>query len=190
MAVLHQGCSEPPRLPGRPPGCGLLPWSPPPRPVVMSSCSCGWQAVKKSLEAGSHFKENCFILLLPKGQLSRLRDWELQLHPQDGADQDVARLLLIQALWEGSTVHTSSREVGVGQGWALRWGVPQCGLREAPRWWDMGPRGQCGGEGSGGKGPGLRWRDAASTRTRSSGTYILGGSYKTEGLKQVEEKWK
>ena len=50
--------------------------------------------------------------------------------------------------------------------------------------------GQCGGEGSGGKGPGLRWRDAASTRTRSSGMYILGGSYKTEGLKQVEEKWK
>ena len=44
----------------------------------MSSCSCGWQAVKKSLEAGSHFKENCFILLLPKGQLSRLRDWELR----------------------------------------------------------------------------------------------------------------
>ena len=43
---------------------------------------------------------------------------------------------------------------------------------------------------SGGKGPGVRWRDAASTRTRSSGTYILGGSYKTEGLKQVEEKWK
>ena len=82
----------------------------------MSSCSCGWQAVKKSLEAGSHFKENCFILLLPKGQLSRLRDWELQLHPQDGADQDVARLLLIQALWEGSTAHTSTGEVGVGAG--------------------------------------------------------------------------
>ena len=76
------------------------------------------------------------------------------------------------------------------QRWALRWGVPQCGLREAPRWWEMDPRGQCGGESSGGKGPGVRWRDAASTRTRSSGTYILGGSYKTEGLKQVEEKWK
>lgn len=121
------------------------------------------------------------------------------MHPQDGADQeDVVRLLLIQALWEGNTVHTSSREVGAGQGWAQaakqrgapRWGVPLRGLREAPRWWEMGPRGQCGGEGSGGKGPGVRRRDAPSTRTRSSGTYIIGGSYKTEGLNQVEEKRK
>lgn len=58
--------------PGKPPGV-----TPPPIPMSVSLCSCGWQAVKKSLEAASHFKEKCFILLPPKGLLSRLQDWEL-----------------------------------------------------------------------------------------------------------------
>lgn len=46
-----------------------------PTRISLTPCSCGWQAVKKSLEAGSHFKENCFILLPPKGLQFAFRDW-------------------------------------------------------------------------------------------------------------------
>lgn len=74
---------------GRPLGSGLLLWSTHPHPVSMSLCSCGWQTAKKSLEAGSHFKENCFILLPPKGLLSRLQDWELRCTPRMGQIEEM-----------------------------------------------------------------------------------------------------
>lgn len=195
MAVLHQRCSEPPRLPRE----ASWVWPPPlepPSPSRGHVLVFLWLAGCEEESRGRiSLQGKLLYSASSKGAALQAPGLGALLHPQDAADQeDVARLLLIQALWEGNTVHASSGEVGVGQGWAqaakqrwaLRWAVPQCGLREALRCWEMGPRGHCGGEGSGGKGPGVRRRDASSTRTRSSGMYILGGSYKTEG----QSRWK
>lgn len=198
--MLHQGSSEPPRLPREASWVWPPPLEPPsPTPSRGHVLVFLWlPGCEEESRGRISLQGKLLYSASSKGAALQAPGLGASLHPQDGADQeDVARLLLIQALSEGNTVHTSSGEVGVGQGWvqaakrrwAPRWGAPLRGLREAPRWWEMGPRGQCGEEGSGGKGPGVRRRDAAS-RTRSSGTNISGGSYKTEGLNQVAEKQK
>lgn len=108
-SIVAVGCSEPHGLTRE------ASWShPPPHPHVCVPVFL-WLAGREEESRGSiSLQRKVLYSASSKGAALQAPGLGALLRPQDGADQDVANLLLVQALLKGNKVQISSREVGTG----------------------------------------------------------------------------